>query len=93
MKAEDLGAIRVGAEMQAVKPYIDSEIEGMKKAVVSSILQKVNDGSLTPDVALSKWVEYVAYIKLQQKYEQRIRMGQSIGAAQGNSLDINMNRV
>lgn len=83
---EELGTIRKGAEMQNMKPYLDNEIAGMQKAVVSSVLAAVNNGNLTAEMALSKWMEYISYQKLLQKFEQRINIGVSIGAKR--NLDI-----
>lgn len=88
MNVEDLGAIRRGADYQQMKPQLDNEIETMQKAVVSFVLAAVNNGSLTPEIALTKWVEYISYQKLQQKIDQRIRIGQSIGAANKETLDL-----
>lgn len=87
MNENDLSAIRIGAELQSLKPYMDNEITGMQKAVVSFVLAAVNSGTLTPEVALTKWVEYISYSKLQQKLEQRIRVGQSVGATHSETLD------
>jgi hypothetical protein len=87
MKVEDLSAIREGAKIQSMKPYMDNEISGLQKAVISFVLAAVNNGTLTPEMALSKWVEYVSYVKLQQKLEQRIRIGQDIGAKNAQDLD------
>lgn len=89
MKVEELSAIRHGAELQNMKPYMDNEIEQLQKAVVSFILASVNSGTLTADIALAKWIEYVSYSKLQQKLNQRIAVGQSLGAAQKGALDFN----
>lgn len=83
---EELGLIRHGAEIQQMKPYMDNEIAGMQKAVVSSVLAAVNNGSLTAEIALSKWMEYIAYQKLIQRFDQRIAIGVSIGAKR--NLDI-----
>lgn len=79
--AEDIGAIRQGAELNAVKPYLDNEIAGMQRAVVSSVLNAVNKGELTPEMAMSKWMEYIAYYKMSQKVEQRIAVGASVGSS------------
>jgi len=87
MNEGDLAKIRHGAEIQQFKPYLDNEIEAMQKAVVSYVLHAVNAGELTADVALSKWMEYIAYVKLNQRLEQKVRIGQSVGAAQGDRLD------
>lgn len=84
--AEDLFTIRRGAELTNYKPYLDVEIQAMQKAVVSSVLAAVSNGNLTAEMALSKWMEYIAYQKLAQKFEQRIQVGIAIGAKQ--NLDI-----
>lgn len=87
MTEENLFAIRTGAEIQSFKPYMDSEISSMQKAVVSFVLAAVNSGTLTSEVALTKWIEYISYLKLQQKLEQRIRLGQSAGEQHAETLD------
>lgn len=87
MNTNDLAAIRTSAELQNLKPYMDNEVEAMQRAVVSFVLSAVNNGTLTPDIAHTKWVEYISYTKLQQKLEQRIRIGQGVGAQIGGNLD------
>lgn len=87
MNANDLAAIRSGAEMQSVKPYMDQEIGGLQKSVVSFVLAEVNKGTLTPEIAFAKWVEYTSYIKLQQKLDQRIAVGKSVGENNAGTLD------
>lgn len=82
----ELQAIRYGADLTNYKPYIDNEIANMQKAVVSSVLAAVNNGSLTSEMALSKWMEYIAYQKLIQKFDQRIAVGVSVGSKR--NLDI-----
>lgn len=79
MTPEELSLIRTGAEIQQFKPYLDNEILTMQKAVVSSVLAAVNNGNLTAEMALSKWMEYIAYQKLTQKFNQRIAIGQTAG--------------
>lgn len=86
MKPEALQAIREGAEISAMKPYIDSELGSMQRAVVSSVLAAINKGCLTPEMALSKWMEYIAYVKLNQRIEQKVRVGQSVGEANAKDL-------
>lgn len=88
MKVEELAVMRTGAELQNLQPYMNSEIIGMQKAIVSFVLSAVNNGTLTPEIAMSKWVEYIAYQKLNQKISQRIRMGQDLGQKNAITLDI-----
>lgn len=87
MKPEDIQAIRHGETIQSLKPYMDNEISGMQKSVISFVLAAVNNGSLTPEIALTKWIEFISYQKLQQKLEQRIRIGQDLGAQHATDLD------
>lgn len=82
---QDLHAVRHGAELANIKPYLDVEIQAMQKVIVSNVLSNVNAGTLTPEIAMSKWMEYIAYQKLINKFEQRIQFGQSVGSSK--SLD------
>lgn len=61
---EELRAGRYAAELSGVKPYLDAEISSMQKSIVNSVTTAINSGTLTPDLALSKWHEYMAYTKL-----------------------------
>jgi hypothetical protein len=87
MNVEQLGDIRVGSELQNIKPYIDHEVANMQRAVVNSVLSAVNSGELTPEMAMAKWMEYIAYMKLNQRFAQKIEVGKSVGQRVGNSLD------
>lgn len=78
MKDTDLTALRVGAEIGGMKPYIDVEVASLQKAVVNSVLSAMNAGELTPDMAQQKWVEYLSYTKLSQKFEQRMAVGKAV---------------
>lgn len=85
-KPEELSAIRFGAELSNFKPYLDTEVASLQKAVVSSVLSAVNAGTLTPEMAMSKWMEFISYTKLNQKLSQRIQVGVSVGSTR--NLDI-----
>lgn len=87
MKEEDLGAIRLGAELQNMKPIIGAELSMMQKAIINSVLSAVNSGQLTPEMALSKWMEYIAYQKIIQRIDQRIEVGKSVGGVNSQKLD------
>lgn len=64
---EELLAGRYAAELQGVRPYLDAEISSLQKSVVNSVLTAINSNSLTPDLALSKWHEYMAFDKLSKR--------------------------
>lgn len=77
MNAEKLAEVRYGAELQNFKPYIDNEITSMQMAIENSVLTAMNNGSLTAEMALTKWIEYLSYRKLGQRFSQKIQQGKT----------------
>lgn len=71
---ERLAQLRNSAELTQLKPYMEVEVAAMQKAVVNSVLSAVNSGTLTPEMAMSKWMEYVAYQKISSRFSQKINM-------------------
>lgn len=93
MKPEELGSIRAGATAQNFKPYLDAEIESMQRAIVNSVTAAINNGSFTSDMAMMKWLEFISYKKLGQKFDQKIEVGKSVGAHTGSKLDFDTKSV
>ncbi len=73
---EKLAQQRIAGEYQQMLPALTVEIEGMKKALVNSVMSDLTSNRLTPEIALEKWVEYAALVRLLQKFESRVRMGE-----------------
>ena len=86
MKVEELAAMRTGVEIDAMRPYVQVEVDGMQRAVVNAVTMMVNEGTLTPEIAHAKWMEYIAYRKLLQRFDQKIKAGTDIGKAQNLDL-------
>jgi len=63
-----------GYELVNMLPYARAEIEQMMKAVVNNILGDIQAGRLTPDVAMQKWIEYASYVRLLQRFEQKVKV-------------------
>ncbi len=63
-----------GYELVNMLPYARTEIEQMMKAVVNNILGDIQAGRLTPDVAMQKWIEYASYVRLLQRFEQKVKV-------------------
>jgi len=82
MKVEDLAAMRIGVEMDTIRPYVEAEVNEMQKFVVNTVTSLVNAGTLTPEIALAKWMEYIAYRKLLQRFDHKIKHGASLGGHQ-----------
>lgn len=78
-KPEDLADVRDGAVLQNMLPYARVEIDGMMRAVVNNVMSLVQSGCLTPEIAQQKWIEYVSYARLLQRFEQKVRVSQDKG--------------
>jgi uncharacterized cysteine cluster protein YcgN (CxxCxxCC family) len=88
LSQEELQSIREGAELQNYEPYIRNDIDKMKKAVVSQVMQLMQDHDFTGEVAMEKWYEYISYERLAQKIKKKIVVGQSIGQKMPTKLGV-----
>jgi hypothetical protein len=79
VKPEDLAIVRIGAEMQNYAPYIQYDIDKMKRAVVNEVMALMSTHDFTAEVALAKWYEYVSFERLMQKVNKKITAGQEMG--------------
>ena len=87
MKVEDLSAIRDGAFIAGVMPNLDAEVAAMDRALETRTLSALERGELTPEAALSAWIEKSAYRKLLNRFRQKIAYGQALGQKSAEKLD------
>ena len=71
MKVEELKELRTGAELTNALPAIELEIATALNAVVNSVATLISQNALTPELALTKWLEYHAAVKLRTKFRNR----------------------
>lgn len=88
MKVEELGEVREGLEIENFLPNIKAETLRMQNALVNGVAMQINKGELTPEIAQQKWIEYVSYMRLVQRFEQKVRMGHSVGEAHAVDLSL-----
>lgn len=88
MNTEDLAVMRTGAEIAGMLPAIKADAEAAQKAIVNSVMSKLHEGGLDPDFAQQKWIEYVAYSRMLQRFESKVRLGVTVGEQNAVSLEI-----
>jgi hypothetical protein len=69
--------MNAGYELVNMLPYAKEEANKMMKAVVNSVAGAVQEGKLTPEMAQQKWIEYISYMRLVQRFEQQVRVVQA----------------
>lgn len=88
MKVEDLAAIRQGAKMQEMLPYVQDVVSKQERAIDNRVLMRYEAGELTPQAALEAWVEKIALRKVLRAFDFTIKMGQGAGVQAQSALDL-----
>lgn len=76
---EVLANMRMGAEISSALPAIEEEVTKMQKGIVNSVLTDIQNGKFTPEVAYQRWIEYSSATRLLQRFNQKVRVGVSVG--------------
>lgn len=72
MTVEELSALRLGAELQNLRPYLKMDIEQQINGVMNSVSALVNKNELTPELAMLKWMEVITLRRILTRADQRI---------------------
>ena len=88
MKLEEFANIKQGVVLEGFMPYLEMEVEKMVKGLENKTFSAINAGTLTPEVALSAWMERYALKRLLTSFEQRINVGQTVASLNARNLDI-----
>lgn len=84
---KELGEIHDGARLLQMLPYLKAEADNAMRAIENSVMGLVNAGTLTPETAQQKWIEYISYRRMVQRMEQKVRMGTNLSANDSKLLD------
>lgn len=63
--------IRDAAFLQSIMPTVTEEIDQMTKTVMFGVFQKISKGILTPQEAMSYWMEVYSYHRLNKRLDSR----------------------
>lgn len=89
MKPEDLSAVRDAAVLGSVMPLIQAELDKMNRQLEQKMQAALAKGTMTPEMALTGWIEKASLHRLHLMLMQKVRMGQSKGENLASELDIN----
>lgn len=74
----EIRKLRTAAKLASSMPEIADEVAGMVKATQNKVFMKINKGELTPDQALSYWMEVYSYVRLLQRFETNVAVADQI---------------
>lgn len=77
----NLSASAAGAEAQTIRPMIERLTATAQNAIVVKALSAREDKTLTPELALAFWLEFLAHRDVLARVDQQIAKGQSAGKA------------
>lgn len=79
MTPEEMRAVSDVAKISNFLPYIEEEINRMKRTVEVKVMEKIRKGELTPEYSQNAWFELASYNRLLKSLETRVRTGTSVG--------------
>lgn len=87
MSPDAFKTVKDATLMREMEPYVRSQVEGMEKALINRVMSDLNKGELTPEKAQLAWVEFATYRKLLSGWQQKGRIGVSVGQQHKAELD------
>lgn len=80
---EQLADLNLGAKYLSLQQPLTEDIQKLLRQTEQRVYTAISQGQLTPDAALQAWYEHLAYHRLIQRFNQRIKQGQSVGETLG----------
>lgn len=74
----EIHKLRAAAKLASSMPEIADEVDKMIKSTQNKVFMKINKGELTPDQALSYWMEVFSYVRLLQRFETNVAVADQI---------------
>lgn len=78
MTPEQIEQFRIAADLQSVLPSITTEIDAMAKSVMNRVYMAISKGELTPEEAMSYWMEMYSYHRLAGRLNTRADMANQV---------------
>lgn len=70
--------MRRAAKLASSMPEIEHEINGMQNTTMTQAFAAIRDGTLTPDKAMSYWMELYSYHRLTKRFETKAALAASV---------------
>lgn len=71
MNEKEIHDLRVGAKLASGLPEISEEIASMIATTKNNVYAKIRSGTLTPQEALTAWMEMFSYDRLLKRFETK----------------------
>lgn len=76
---EQLADLNLGAKYLSLQQPLTDDIQKLLRQTEQKVYTAISANTLTPDMALQAWYEHLAYHRLIQRFNQRIKMGETVG--------------
>jgi hypothetical protein len=87
MRPEEAAAFADQSFIASAQPHIQADVAKQLNALVNKTMMSLDQGKLTPELALYAWMEYRATMIVAKRFATRARVGASVGAQFANELD------
>ena len=71
LSPDELARLRVAADLDSVMPTLNDEIAQMRNSTEVKVYRAIAEGELTPEEALSYWMEMYAYRRLETRIKEK----------------------
>lgn len=88
MTPGDLGKLRDGARLGGLLPDMEAYVKGQETKLINEVQRKLQDGELTPDLALYAWMELVSMRKMLKSLSTKVSIGISAAERSTQFLQI-----
>jgi hypothetical protein len=75
---KELADMRSAAKLASSFPEIEHEIDGMSRSTMLSVFADIRNGTLTPDKAMSYWMEMYSYSRLIKRFETKAALATKV---------------
>jgi hypothetical protein len=69
-----------GAKLASLQQPLSEDLAKLREQVYAKVFTAISKGELTADAAIQAWHEVHAYHRIQQRINQRVKVGQSVSA-------------
>lgn len=78
VEADELARVKGLERLQGFLPYLEDEIETMKRVIITRAGSALTAGKLTPELSQALWLEFLAANTLLRRMGQKTRATQSV---------------
>ena len=84
----DLEKVGAGSHIASILPFVETELEGMMRAVQIQVFASIRKGEYTAERGDNAWREMYGYYRLMKRLATTARIGQHVGEKIADTMTI-----